>query len=347
QGMAFSVMLASGYLTAAVDAVDIALGELSSCLEVAAVRSQSLANCFQRVVRLVDRFAMLTEDVSQDDEYAHWIQMHDRGFVIHLTPVSIAAQFGAHVRESGQAWIMTSATLAVNESFDHVIDGLGIEHAATAHYSSPFDFGNQVKAWLPSSLPRPGDDEHTRALVAACMPVLKTVAGRTFFLFTSYRALNTAALCLEIAGVEFLAQGNMSRQVLLERFRSKPRAILLATYSFWEGIDVRGADLQCLIIDKLPFASPDDAVASACARALQARGGNGFVDYTVPEAAISLRQGFGRLVREESDRGLFILGDPRVRTRSYGKLFVRSLPEMVWLEEQREAVSYMKGLAAG
>jgi len=288
---------------------------------------------------------MLTEPAALDDEYAHWLEMRDRSFVIHLTPVSIAEQFGARVQAATQSWILTSATLTVGDSFDHVRNTLGLWGVESRRYASPFDFRQQVRSWLPVSLPRPGGDAHTRALVETCMPVIKSVAGRTFFLFTSYRALETARSMFEAEeDVPHLVQGQSSRAALLDRFRRTERCVLLATHSFWEGVDVRGSDLQCLIIDKLPFASPEDPLVSAKMRAIELEGGNGFMDYLVPEAAITLRQGFGRLVREESDRGLFILGDSRVGVQAYGKLFLASLPEMQWVTSQAEAIDYVKGI---
>ena len=331
----------------AIDDVDMALGVLASHLDVAAVRSRSLSNCYQRALRLIDKFALLTEINESDDaaEYAHWLQPGERGFVIHMTPVSIARHFGEHLAHSSQSWILTSATLTVNDSFDHTVATLGLSDIETRHYRSPYDFTRQVKSWLPAHLPQPGSDEHTRALVATCLPIIRSVKGRTFFLFTSYRALNLAAHMMENEGLPFLVQGTRSKAVLLDKFRVTPGCVLLATHSFWEGVDVKGAGLQCLVIDKLPFSSPSDPITAAQSRAIDAAGGNGFMDYLVPEAAITLRQGFGRRVRGESDRGLFILGDSRVAHKPYGRLFIKSLPEMDWLADAAAAIEYLGELA--
>ena len=328
-----------------IDAVDVVLGGLAERLGIAGGRSRSLANCCQRAFRLLDRFALLTESIAPEEGFAHWVQLNNGGFVIHLAPVSIAEHFGARVVESRQSWIMTSATLTINDSFEHVRQTLGLKEVEVRRYASPFDFAKQVKGWLPGPLPRPGGDDHTMALVELCLPVIRRVKGRTFFLFTSYRALNVAATCLASSGIACLVQGRMSRTLLLDRFRSVERCALLATYSFWEGVDVRGADLQCLIIDKLPFANPDDPVISARMRAMTAEGRNGFMDCLLPEAAITLRQGFGRLVRQETDRGLFILGDPRFVTQAYGAFFRNSLPELEWIAGQAEAIEYVEELA--
>lgn len=339
------VLLGSRESRQCIEKVDIALGDLLDSLDASAVRSRALANCHQRAARLLDRFAMLTEPGNLDEDSAHWLQVHDRGFVVHVTPLSIADRFSAHVKAAGQTWILTSATLTVNDSFDHIRGKLGLDDADERRYESPFNYRYQVKGWLPAALPRPGSDEHTRALVASCLPLIQNVRGRTFFLCTSYRALNLAAATLRDAGVICMTQGSMSRAALLECFRSTEACVLLATYSFWEGVDVRRANLQCLIIDKLPFANPDDPLVRARIKAFDSTGGNGFMDYLVPDAAITLRQGFGRLIRESADRGLFVLGDPRVLTQGYGRLFLKSLPDITWLDNQAQAISYIEELA--
>lgn len=328
----------------AIERLDFGLGNLATVLDAAAVRSRGLANCYQRATRLLDRFAMLTEPAGLDGEYVQWLEVRERGFSIHLTPVSIASHFGERVRESRQTWILTSATLEVADRFDYMVQMLGISGVRTSSHASPFDFFRQVKAWIPEALPAPGNDAHTDALVAACLPIIREVPGRTFFLFTSYRALARAATLFAASGLAYLVQGDVSRTRLLERFRRTERCVLLATQSFWEGVDVRGARLQCLIIDKLPFANPDDPITGAQMRAMDRAGGNGFMDYLVPDAAISLRQGFGRLVREENDRGLFVLGDPRITTKPYGRSLLACLPDMAWLESQAACIEYVQNL---
>jgi ATP-dependent DNA helicase DinG len=327
--------------------VDLVLGNLASALEASGGRSKMLASCATRAVRLADRFALLTEP-SETADHAHWIEQRDRGFTIHLTPVSIAALFSARVNESSSTWIFTSATLTVAERFDYIRASLGLADIETKRYESPFDYKQQTRAWIPPITARPGTDEHTRSLMEQLMPVLPAVPGRTFLLFTSYRALHLAADFLSsYSELNFLVQGQSPRAQLLDRFREIENCVLLATHSFWEGVDVRGADLRCLIIDKLPFASPDDPITKIQVKAIGESGGNGFTDHMVPQAAITLRQGFGRLIRENQDKGLFILGDTRVATQSYGKLFVQSLPPMTWLESREEALAFLESIAAG
>lgn len=330
--------------------IDLVLGQLASALESSSGRSKMLAGCATRAVRLADRFALLTElstEPSETADHAHWIEHRDRSFTIHLTPVSIAAPFSARVNESSSTWILTSATLTVADRFDYIRASLGLADIETKRYESPFDYKQQTRAWIPPVTARPGTDEHTRSLMEQLMPVLRAVPGRTFLLFTSYRALHLAADFLSSHGeFSFLVQGQSPRAQLLDRFREIENCVLLATHSFWEGVDVRGAGLRCLIIDKLPFASPDDPITKIQVRAIGEAGGNGFTDHMVPQAAITLRQGFGRLIRENKDKGLFILGDTRVATQSYGKLFVQSLPPMTWLDSREEALAFLESIAA-
>lgn len=343
----FAATLIAGRPRQLIHEVDLVLGNLASALEASSGRSKMLDSCATRAVRLADRFALLTEPAETAD-HAHWIEHRDRGFTIHLTPVSIAAPFSARVNESSSTWIFTSATLTVAERFDYIRTSLGLVDIESKRYESPFDYKQQARAWIPPITARPGTDEHTRSLMEQLMPVLTAVPGRTFLLFTSYRALHLAAEFLSRQGaLSFLVQGQSPRAQLLDRFREIENCVLLATHSFWEGVDVRGAGLRCLIIDKLPFASPDDPIIKIQVKAIGEAGGNGFTDHMIPQAAITLRQGFGRLIRENQDKGLFILGDNRVATQSYGKLFVQSLPPMTWLESREEALAFLESIAAG
>ncbi|MEX0943955.1 MAG: ATP-dependent DNA helicase [Pseudomonadales bacterium] len=326
--------------------IDWVLGNLAAALEACGGRSKLLASCATRALRLADRFALLTEP-AQVPDHAQWIDQRNRGFTIHLTPVSIAAPFSARLYGSSSTWILTSATLTVAERFDYIKATLGLNDFDAKRYESPFDYQRQARAWIPPIVERPGTDEHTHALMEALKPVLASVRGRTFLLFTSYRALHLAANILtQQGGVRFLVQGQSPKMQLLDRFREIENCVLLATHSFWEGVDVRGAGLRCLIIDKLPFASPDDPVTKTQVKVIGEAGGNGFTDYMIPQAAITLRQGFGRLIRENQDSGLFILGDNRVRTQAYGKLFVKSLPEMTWLDSAEEALAFLGSMEA-
>ena len=336
------VLLASTEVQIAIEEADLSLSTLAEFLGVSAIRSKVLQQCSQRCLQMIDRFAVLTEQIETDSEYAHWIELQEKSFILRLSPITIADSLAPYFHNEHKSWIFTSATLTVAETFDHTRSVLGLADDEEYRFESPFDFREQVRGIIPSELPVPGSNAHTESLVNYCLPILRSNFGRTFMLFTSYRALHVAQrLMFEAGGINYLVQGTMSRQQLLEKFKTIPRCVLLATQSFWEGVDVKGADLRCVIIDKLPFTSPDDPLHAAQMRMAEAHGQNGFSSISIPEAAISLKQGFGRLIRQESDRGLFVLGDNRVLTKNYGGKFLRSLPDITWLGSCEEAVEYL------
>lgn len=314
-----------------VEDVDHCLADLMDTMHIVSVRSQGLDSCRRRVEQLADDFVLLTEPTNLED-YIHWIDKSAAGFNVHLSPINIADTLGQLFYREDTAWIFSSATLCVDGNFEHIKQALGVPDATEQRFASPFDFGTQVRACLPPDLPAPGNDAHTEQLVQAVLPLFRENKGRSFFLFTSYRAMNLARDLLHAESLPIFVQGSMTRQALLQAFRETQGSILLATHSFWQGVDVRGAALTCVIIDKLPFASPEDPLPKATMQAIEAAGGNGFVDYLLPQAIISLNQGFGRLIRSETDRGLFVLGDPRIRSRSYGNVVIASLPKTPWVD---------------
>ncbi|NDP44006.1 MAG: ATP-dependent DNA helicase, partial [Aromatoleum sp.] len=256
------------------------------------------------------------------------------GWQLHASPLSIAEIFAQQVAKSGRAWIFTSATLAVGRDFSLYQRELGLGDAATGCWDSPFDYLTQALLYVPRDLPAPNSREHTEAVVAAALPVLKASGGRAFLLFTTLRALAAARELLADAfardGCDWplLVQGEGSRTELLTRFRELGNAVLLGSQSFWEGVDVPGDALSVVIIDKLPFAPPDDPLLAARLDHLREEGGNPFFDYQLPQAAISLKQGAGRLIRTETDRGVLMICDPRLIDKPYGKRIWRSLPSM-------------------
>ncbi len=327
-----------------VEGIDLALGELMQYLDISAIRSAGLQHCLQRANRLADQFALLTEAVPLDQAHVHWMQSYARGFVIHVSPVSIAAELSEHFNKPVPNWIFISATLSVGGKFDHIRASLGLDDASENLFASPFEYQAQVLSYVPEGLPQPGSDVHTRALIERLLPFFRS--GKTFCLFTSHRALNLARELLAIEDdLHVLSQGQLPKAKLLERFRQMPDGTLLATQSFWEGVDLRGAGLKCLVIDKLPFGSSDDPISRAMMNAIESSGKNGFMEYLLPEAIISLMQGFGRLIRQESDEGLFVLGDPRVMTKPYGRLVLASLPPMTWTMDQSHALGHLRSLA--
>jgi len=312
---------------AALDDARARLTDLTNLLDQAAARGSGLANCFRRASGYLDRFMMLCE--TPPPEYIPWFETSVRGFQLRLTPLDVANPFRGCMADHPRAWIFTSATLAVDGNFDHFRHQLGLDEAETAIWESPFDYSRQALMYLPERLPEPSAPEYTERVLEVSLPVLAASRGRAFLLFTSHRALKFAAEWL--AGklpYPLLVQGSAPRAELLERFRLLGNAVLLGTGSFWEGVDVRGEALSCVIIDKLPFATPDDPVLKARASAMEEAGRNPFVEYQLPNAVIALKQGAGRLIRDEKDRGVLMLCDPRLLRKSYGKVFLASLPPM-------------------
>jgi ATP-dependent DNA helicase DinG len=303
------------------------LSELSSLLRVAAVRGKGLESCWKRcddiLVRLLD---FHRED---EGESVRWFETFRRGFVFNRTPLDTVEEFAKFQRSSKASWIFTSATLSVSGRFEHFAQTLGLFDVETRSWDSPFSYPEQCLFYLPLELPEPSASDHAEAVINAAIPVLQASGGRTFFLFTSHAAMQNAAMRLkELVEFPLFVQGSQPKARLLESFKQAGNGILLGTSSFWEGVDVRGPALSCVIIDKLPFAAPGDPVLNAKLDALKQKGLSPFGAHQLPAAVIALRQGVGRLIRSSDDRGVFMLCDPRVINKSYGKVFLRSLPPM-------------------
>lgn len=314
-------------VSSAIDSLGKTLEDLGAVLKEAAVRGRGLENCLRRSEELLKRLHGLTQSEAEDS--AHWFETHRRRFTMNLTPLEVAPLFREYVRRYQSAWIFTSATLAVGEGFEHFKGRLGVDEAETLRLESPFDFARNALLYHPPGLPDPASPGYTEALLEAALPVLEASRGRAFLLFTSYRALWEAAAALkDRLDYPLLVQGSQPKGELLARFRDLGNAVLLGTASFWEGVDVRGQALSCVIIDKLPFTSPSDPVLQARIETRRRRGGNPFIEYQIPHAVITLKQGVGRLIRDCHDRGVLMLGDPRLLSRSYGRLFLDSLPPM-------------------
>ena len=312
---------------AALEALKLRLTRFSSVLDAAAGKGQGLANCARRASDMLDRLLMISEN--PPPEYVAWYETTTRSFALYLTPLDVAASFRQYAGAGKKAWIFTSATLAINKSFAHFQAQLGLDEAETGLWDSPFDFAHQTLLYIPPGLPVPSAPDYTDRVIDAALPVLRASRGRAFLLFTSHRALKLATARLRDAlDFTLLVQGDAPRSELLRRFRAAGNAVLLGTGSFWEGVDVRGEALSCVIIDKLPFASPDDPVLQARAAAMEQAGRSPFMEYQLPEAVIALKQGVGRLIRDETDRGALVLCDPRLLSKGYGKTFLASLPPM-------------------
>ena len=321
--------------------------ELADLLEIAAERSKGLEQCFARcmtIKQMLDAYGVNPE--SSDDnsqKYIYWYETFSKGFVLHMTPLDVAGLFNQHRKSLAGSWVFTSATLQVGKDFKHFAHGLGIENYQQGNWNSPFNYKKQSILYMPTDLPEPSSFNYTEQLLEKAMPVLKASDGRAFLLFTSYRALNEANRILQSKlDYPILVQGSLPKHQLLQKFKQLGNAVLLGTGSFWEGVDVRGDALSCVIIDKLPFASPGDPVMQARLDAIKSTGGNPFMDYQLPQAVITLKQGVGRLIRDVSDHGVLMLGDPRLLNKRYGKIFLNSLPDMPMTHDIKDVNEFFK-----
>jgi len=300
---------------------------LEKYLDILAERSKSLENCRRRCSNMIEMLQTFMERETED--LIQWLETRGQGFLLHQTPLDISAIFQARLAEHGCNCIYTSATLSVAGDFTHFTDQLGLSQTNAQSWSSPFDFQKQALLYLPQGMPEPGESIYTEAVINMALPVIEASQGHAFLLFTSHRAMNEAYRLL--AGridYPLLRQGDAPRSELLQSFRITKHAVLLGTSSFWEGVDVRGKALSCVIIDKLPFAPPDDPVFRARAAKMQENGQNPFMTYQVPKAVINLKQGVGRLIRDANDYGVLMICDPRLISKAYGKVFLNSLPNM-------------------
>ena len=262
-----------------------------------------------------------------DTDFVYYVEARGRGVFLRASPIDVSRIVREALFDRMRAAILTSATLAVEGSFAYVKGRLGIREAAEVRVASEFDYARQAVLYLPRRMPPPKAPNFPEAVARETIELVKRSRGRAFVLFTSYAVLRVVQRFLEMSlPYPVLVQGTAPRSVLLEQFRTTPSAVLLATSSFWQGVDVAGEALSCVIIDKLPFAAPGDPVTSARIESIRANGGDPFSEYQVPLAVLALQQGLGRLIRHRSDRGVLAVLDPRLRTMSYGRRFLESLP---------------------
>ncbi|MES9837339.1 MAG: ATP-dependent DNA helicase [Candidatus Thiodiazotropha sp.] len=324
---AWSEVAGNPSVVARLDSLLQAIDQLAQALRSVEGRGKGLDSCNERCETVLQRLRKLQEN--SDEESIRWFETHRQSFRFNRTPLEIAGIFQNVINDHPASWVFTSATLAVGGSFEHFARQLGLTGAETHCWDSPFDYPQQAVWYLPKGLPDPASPDFNRAVSDLSLPILEASGGRAFLLYTSHRALQEAADYLkEKLSYPMLVQGTAPRTELLGQFRSLGNAVLLGTSSFWEGVDVRGEALSCVIIDKLPFASPGDPVLQARIDAMRRRGGNPFMAYQLPQAAIALKQGAGRLIRDEEDRGVLAVCDPRLLSKPYGKIFIRSLPAM-------------------
>lgn len=314
------------------DALLQQLKQVAAILAIQAQRSEGLEKCWQRCLELAQHFD--TWKQGGGEGRVRWGEAFSQSLQLNATPLSVADIFKKQMGGHPRAWIFTSATLAVQGRFQHYQAELGLWEADTACWESPFDYDRQAILYAPQAMPEPNSWGYTDAVVEAALPVLEVCGGGAFFLCTSLKAMRrTHELLqqfLEDKGLDFplFMQGERGKNELLERFRRAGNGILVGSQSFWEGVDVRGEALSLVVIDKLPFAPPDDPVLSARIEEMNKAGRNAFVEYQLPRAVINVKQGAGRLIRTESDRGVLMICDPRMLSKPYGKRVWRSLPPM-------------------
>lgn len=314
----------------AFDHLQTQLNTLCHVLETQAARDPLLEKCWER--SLVLQVLLQRWHKAENNNLVRWVEVFTQSVQLHATPLSVAEGFGKQLNAQPRAWIFTSATLAVKSDFSHYVAQMGLHAAQTRFWDSPFNYATQALLYVPNDMPDPNSPSYTSCVVAAAIPILQASGGRAFVLSTSLRAMREMHALLKEAfsekGIEspLLLQGESSRTELLDRFRQLGNAVLVGSQSFWEGVDVRGEALSVVIIDKLPFAPPDDPVLSARVDKLNAEGKNAFMEYQLPYSVITLKQGAGRLIRDEQDRGVLMICDPRLISKSYGKRIWQSLP---------------------
>ncbi len=312
---------------------------LKQCLD----RSEKIAHPFEKVLSFKQQLERAF-DVTQTG-YSYWFETSRRFVSIHITPLDVSSKFAEIVENTQAGFIFTSATLAVDNSLQHFSRSLGLKPSSEFIVDSPFDYRQQALLCLPRYLPETRDDLMPHTLVKIAKQVIAAAKGRTFLLFTSYRAMHLVYEGLS-TGLQYpvFMQGQASKRIILEQFIRHGNAVLLGTASFWEGVDVRGSTLSCVLIDKLPFASPDDPLLQARMRDAELKGQEPFEAIQLPQAVISLKQGVGRLIRDSKDKGVLIICDNRLVTRKYGQTFLTSLPDMTRTRDLAKAIRFLENI---
>jgi ATP-dependent DNA helicase DinG len=302
------------------------------------------ANCARRAAAIATALGELQE--APEETGVRWAEITVAGFILQFTPFEVADRLREFVEARACAWVFTSATLAIGDDFSHFAARIGLPEARTLQIDSPFDYRDQARLFLPPNMPQPADPAFAAAFIEACAPLLEASGGRAFLLYTSYRGLaeGVAALRRRFPDAPFpiLVQGQAPREALLTQFRGLGNAVLLATGSFWEGVDVKGEALSIVAIDKLPFAAPDDPLLAARLEGIRRRGGNPFHEYQLPQAVLALKQGVGRLIRDFDDFGVIVIGDPRLRTKSYGRVFLAALPPCPVITDAAAGAAFLR-----
>lgn len=335
----------------ALDAVAQKLGDICDALKEVAAAAPDLNRLHQRGVLLLGRLGNFS--VPKASENIRWVEVGGPLRLIE-SPLDIAQAMQERCFSGAQSWVFTSATLGDDERLSWFTDQVGLVDAVTMKLESPFDYPRQAAVYVPGNFPRPGDGDHVYAVAHLAARLVETLGGRAFVLTTTLRALKligeelTAYFFERGDKVQVLVQGSRPKRDLLEAFRSAAdRSVLVGSHSFWEGIDVAGDDLQLVIIDKLPFPPPNDPLVQARCERIEEQGGNAFAQVSIPEAAVTLKQGAGRLIRSETDRGMLVIGDQRLVNMGYGKRLMGALPPMQHLRSFDAAIEYIKGIKTG
>lgn len=314
---------------------------LAEVIKLALGRSQTLDSIFERVESIRIQFKRLSE--TNIVGYCYWYEGNGRQFGLHITPLIVADKFGAQLEAKEAAWIFTSATLEVGGTFNHFCQLLGIENATQKILPSPFNYSEQSLLCVPRYLPNTNQTNTLSSLGEMLLPVIEANKGRCFVLCTSYSMMRgLAEYFREKSNLSILLQGETSKGKLLEQFIKETHSVLVATSSFWEGVDVRGDALSLVIIDKLPFTAPDEPLLKARIEDCRLQGGDPFNDIQIPEAVITLKQGVGRLIRDVTDRGVVIICDNRLVMRNYGETFLKSLPNSSRTRDLNKVIQFLQ-----
>ncbi|NRA55729.1 MAG: ATP-dependent DNA helicase [Gammaproteobacteria bacterium] len=331
-------------VTSAFEQLTINVDFLYQVIKISLSRNDQLDSCFERLIELKANLALFEQTSKLG--FSFWYEASRQHLQLNISPLSISDKFKQHTAQYQASWVFTSATLQVDNNFSHYQAQLGIEQASTLALDSPFDYQAQSLFCVPRYLPEPNHPQYTDQLVQLIMTVLEASGGGVMVLVTSYSTLNRLHKSLSgKISQRLLVQGDDSKQQLLHDFCHDGNALLLATSSFWEGVDIRGNALRCVIIDKLPFASPDEPLLKARLQDCAKKGQDGFAAVQIPQAVIALKQGAGRLIRDGSDQGVFLLCDTRIVTRPYGRTFLQSLPDMKRTRDLKQVITYLEQLS--
>ncbi|MCK3658860.1 ATP-dependent helicase [Pasteurellaceae bacterium Pebbles2] len=315
----------------------------SEVIKLALGRSQTLDSIYERIATVKNQLKRLADTSIMG--YCYWFETFNRQFGLHITPLTVSDKFGEQIANKERAWIFTSATLEVGGTFEHFCQRLGIQNAEQQVLQSPFNYPEQAMFCVPRFLPSSNQQNTLSKLAEMLLPVIEANKGRCFVLCTSYFMMRgLAEYFREHSQLSILLQGESAKAKLLDQFLKEKHSVLVATSSFWEGVDVRGDALSLVIIDKLPFTSPDEPLLKARIEDCKLQGGEPFNDIQIPEAVIALKQGVGRLIRDVSDKGVVIVCDSRLVNRAYGETFLKSLPNAKRTRDLNKVINFLTEL---